>query len=159
MFYHGLLMGPSKLAVLADHLNSLVPGYLEVQVEADRLSTEFSTVLYQDEELKALLERCVPKNEVEARFKKLHLRKFRRQPKELLDEYNKLAVEFSENVKEDQKTNKLELEYKPEYVEGLTPQVVEAIRKAASLSCFWNFRTVSRSPAIRSSRFSPHMLS
>ena len=77
-FYHELLMGPSKLAVIADHLNSLVPGYLEVQVEADRLSTEFSTALYQDEELKTLLERCVPKNDVEARFKLLHLRKFRK---------------------------------------------------------------------------------
>ena len=77
-FYHELLMGPSKLAVIADHLNSLVPGYLEVQVEADRLSTEFSTALYQDEELKELLEHCVPKNDVEVRFKLLHLRKFRK---------------------------------------------------------------------------------
>ena len=32
-------------------------------------------------------------------------------------------------MKEDQKTNKLELEYKPEYLEGLTPQVVDAVRK------------------------------
>ena len=45
-FYHGLITDPSKLTVLANHLNSLLPGYLDVQVEADRLATEFSTALY-----------------------------------------------------------------------------------------------------------------
>ena len=57
------------------------------------------------------------------------MRKFRKQPKELLDKYNEVSVQFTENVKNDQKNNKLTLDYKPEYVEGLSEQVVETIKK------------------------------
>lgn len=85
----------------------------------------------------------------------LDLRKFRKQPKELLDQYTKLSVAFKDEVKSDQVNNKLTLEFKDEYVQGLDEKFVSYIKKEDKLVldstqyCMVNVMTYCKSEYVR----------
>lgn len=135
MFLHYLKVNAGKIPTIVEHLGS-VRGDLKYQ-EAEELGLNLGTALqvriYQSERLKLLIEGCAPRDAEEARFKKLSLIQFRKQPKELLEEYNKISVQFKDNIQADQKTYKLTLDYKDELVSGLEQNVIQHCKKEDKL--------------------------
>ncbi|CAL5996050.1 Peptidyl-dipeptidase [Hexamita inflata] len=130
-FYHDLIVNPGKLVTIVSHLNALRGDlkYSDVEVIAENLATKFTVAVYQNETLKKLLSEYTPTNDEEKRFLSIHLKKFRKQPEELMNEYTKLQVAYTDCVKEDQKENKLTIDYLPELVTGLAQNVIDHIYK------------------------------